>query len=140
MAQVNRFFDKTTLVIYDKIIVNNEQSLSGTEKNFWSNLEAAEQNNRSIIAGLVDELHQNGILSLQDVGTIEQGYVSKTFHILSHFIDGFIGIDSYFYNLLDDSHWVPKKTIEFINQCPAGYWLIHLDCYAAGPKGTSLLH
>ncbi len=46
MAQVNRFFDLTTLIIYDKIVVKKELSCSGHDENFWVHLEAAEEKNR----------------------------------------------------------------------------------------------
>ncbi len=140
MAQVNRFFDLTTLVIYDKIEINKELSCSGHDENFWVHLEAAEEKNRGILNDLIGDLQANGVNSLEDVRTIDQGFVSKIFHILSHFVDGFIGVDSYFYNLLDDSHWLPYKTKTAIKEVPDSYWLIHLDCYAAGPEGAGLLH
>ncbi len=89
---------------------------------------------------MIGDLQANGVNSLEDVRSIDQGFVSKIFHILSHFVDGFIGVDSYFYTLLDDSHWLPNKTKTAIKEVPDGYWLIHLDCYAEGPEEAGLLH
>lgn len=140
MDQINRFFKLTTLVVYDKIEVNKEFSISSHDENFWFHLEKAEQKNRSILNDLIEDLQTNGVNSLEDIGTIEQGFVSKIFHILSHFVDGFIGVDSFFYNLLDDSHWLPDKTKVTIKEVPDGYWLIHLECYATGPEEVGLLH
>ena len=57
----------------------------------------------------MDELIKAKIYRAEDFHNIKQGYLSKTLHILSHFLDGFIGIDSYFYNLIDDSHWLPSS-------------------------------
>jgi hypothetical protein len=138
--QVNTFFDVTTLVIYDNIELRKESSISSLDDIFWQKLEKAENKNRDILAGLINDLQINEIHTLQDVKKIEQGYVSKLFHILSHFIDGFIGIDSHFYNLLDDSHWVPEQTAEAIKLSPGEYWLIHIDCYADFPGEAGLLH
>jgi hypothetical protein len=140
LNHVNRYFDSTTLVVYDRIEPRHEQSLSALDASFFKELRAAEAKNRATLEGLLDNLRENGIVTMEDVGTMEQGYVSKIFHILSHFVDGFIGIDSYFYNLLDDSHWLPGNTAVSIEQSPESFWLIHLDCYAEIPGEAGLLH
>lgn len=138
--QVHRFFDLTTLVIYDCIEAQEDQSTSGLDAAFLDQILKAEKHNRKMVQDLVDELGKTGIKTIEDLPRIEQGYVSKTFHILSHFLDGFIGIDSYFYNLIDDSHWLPPATANLIKQNPNHYWLIHLDCYAATTGEAGLLH
>jgi hypothetical protein len=89
---------------------------------------------------LIDELIKANIRKTEDLQDVEQGYLSKTLHILSHFLDGFIGIDSYFYNLLDDSHWLPPVTAKAIHRNPHHYWLLHVDCFAATAEEAGLLH
>jgi len=140
LNQLFRFFDLTTLVSYDRITERKDLSYSGLDGNFWDQLHRAEQKNRATLADLIADLQQNGVTSLQDIAIIKQGYVSKVFHILSHFLDGFIGIDSYFYNLPDDSHWVPEKTIQQIKDSPGEFWLIHVDCFAAVPGEAGIFH
>ncbi len=139
-TQVHKFFDLTSLVIYDCIEARQELSLSGLDAAFLPSIAAAENRNRSMVQELIAELLKNGIHTTSDLPHISQGYVSKTLHILSHFLDGFIGIDSYFYNLLDDSHWLPPPTINRIQESPERYWLMHVDCYSATPEEAGLLH
>lgn len=138
--QAHRFFDLTTLVIYDCIKALEDKSFSGLDAKFLDRVKEAEKHNRQTVRNLVDELARSGIATTEDLQHIEQGYVSKTFHILSHFLDGFVGIDSYFYNLIDDSHWLPPTTVKAIRHNPQHYWLIHLDCYATTPEEAGLLH
>lgn len=140
MMQVQKFFDLTSLVIYDCVEADREQSLSGLDTDFFPAIQSALAKNRETMQKLADDLAANGVSSLSDLLNIEQGYVSKTLHILSHFIDGFIGIDSYFYNLLDDSHTLPSARHQEIEKAPQNYWLIHLDGYSASPEEAGLLH
>jgi hypothetical protein len=138
--QVHKFFDLTSLVIYDCIEAIEDKSFSGLNAAFLDYVTTAEKHNHQMVQSLIDELAKTGIRKMEDVQRIEQGYVSKTFHILSHFLDGFIGIDSYFYNLIDDSHWLPPATAQAIQKKPQLYWLIHVDCFATTPEEAGLLH
>ncbi len=138
--QVRRFFDLTSLVIYDCIEVREETSLAATAPDFQGTVETAITGNRRTVDGLVAELARTGIVSLDELPGLQQGYPSKTLHILAHFLDGFIGIDSSFYNLVDDSHWLPETTQATIGRHPENYWLIHVNCYSATPEEAALLH
>jgi len=138
--QVRRFFALTSLVIYDCIEVRAEQSLAANALGFSEALDAAIADNRRTVAGLVAELRKAGIESIAELPDLEQGYPSKVLHIITHFLDGFIGIDSSFYNLIDDSHWLPTGTRTALGDHPAGFWLIHVDCYSATPQEAALLH
>jgi len=51
-------------------------------------------------------------------------------------LDGFIGIDSVFYNLAEDSHWLSAPLRKTIEQHPEHYWLVPLW---HGPVTSSLL-
>ncbi len=138
--QVHKFFDLTSLVIYDCIETIEDKSFSGLDTVFVDRITEAEKRNYQMVRNLIDELVKADILTTRDLQNVEQGYVSKTLHILSHFLDGFIGIDSYFYNLLDDSHWLPRKTAEAVQENPRHYWLLHVDCYATTAEEAGLLH
>lgn len=138
--QVHKFFDLTSLVIYDCIEIREQQSVSGLDAEFSNLIQHAEQRNRDIAQRLIVEISQSGITNVSDLINIEQGYLSKTFHILSHFLDGFIGVDSYFYNLLDDSHWLSTETSKLIEKNPEHYWLLHVDCFSTTPQEAGLLH
>ncbi|WP_163339663.1 hypothetical protein [Desulfopila sp. IMCC35008] len=137
--QVRKFFDLTSLVLYDCIEVLDKQCCSGQDDEFFTALADAEQRNRKSVNSLVKELQQTGAATILDLENLEHGYPSKVLHLLSHFLDGFIGIDSSFYNLIDDSHWLPEHTAADIRTNRARYWLIHIDCYSATPEEASLL-
>ncbi|MFW2366709.1 MAG: hypothetical protein ACN4GW_09840 [Desulforhopalus sp.] len=137
---VHRYFDLTSLVIYDCIEAREEKSFSALDAVFFATIADAELHNRKLMAELIDELTAAGIKSTTDLKRVEQGYLSKTLHILSHFLDGFIGIDSYFYNLIDDCHWLPPETARTIRENPLQYWLIHIDCFAATAEEAGILH
>ncbi len=138
--QVQRFLDRTTLVIYDSIQVVEEKSFSGLDNSFWRAISQAEKQNRTLARELIEELKKNGFQSIDSLQNTHQGYESKLLHILSHMLDGFIGIDSCLYNLIDDSHWLPEKTATVIRENQQKYWLLHLDCFASTTKEAGLLH
>lgn len=137
--QVRRFFDLTSLVIYDCIEARREESRSGLDADFPARLEEALARNRLLVREFTADLEKAGVHSTAELPAVEQGFVSKTLHILAHFLDGFIGIDSFFYNLLDDSHWVPAPTAAALAENPGRYWLIHIDCYSATPEEAGIL-
>ena len=138
--RVRRFFDLTSLVAYDSLEIRRDRSLSATDPGFAEALAAAVAENRKIVDSLVVDLEKTGIRTVAELSSLQQGYPSKVLHILTHFLDGFIGIDSYFYNLIDDSHWLPEATSAAIGKDPARYWLIRLDGYSATPARAALLH
>jgi hypothetical protein len=138
--QVRKFFDLTSLVIYDCIEVLPDQSFSGLDAGFQAALAGAEAENRKIVGALLADLQKTGCRTISDLHGLEQGYPSKVLHIIAHFLDGFVGIDSYFYNLPDDSHWLPAETAAAIDRRPERYWLIHIDGYSATPEEAALLH
>ncbi len=138
--QVHKFFALTSLVIYDCIEVKPEQSFSGLDAGFPEALARAVAENRKIVEALIADLQKTGCRSVSDLLDLQQGYPSKVLHIITHFLDGFVGIDSYFYSLPDDSHWLPEETATAIGDNPARYWLIHIDCFSAAPEEAALLH
>lgn len=137
--QVNKFFDLTSLVIYDCIEIRKQHSVSGLDAGFLEKIRESEQRNRQQVRELLTELRNAGVATVDDLRNIDQGYTSKLLHILSHFLDGFVGIDSYFYNLIDDSHWLPDATADAIKKDPSRYWLLHLDCFSMTPEEAGIL-
>ena len=138
--QVQKFFDLTSLVIYDCIEIREQTSFSGLDARFLEVIDQAQLRNRDIAKRLIAEISNAGIKKTEDLINIEQGYLSKTFHLLSHLLDGFIGVDSHFYNLLDDSHWLSPETRRLIEQSPKNYWLLHVDGFTTTPDEAGLLH
>lgn len=138
-AQVQNFFDSTLLVQYDRIAIRAEKSCSAADAGFTELLEEGLEANRIALEKFVDEFAKTGFQSVRDFLQIPCGYPSKLLHIITHFVDGFIGIDTQFYNLIDDSHWLPDNTTAAITDAPNHHWLIHLDGYSETPEKVSLV-
>ncbi len=139
-AQIYGFFKKTTLVQYDKISIDSSGAVNGGNGCFAEKLQNSLEQNRIVLNKLVEELKTAGFEKSSDLPTLQQGYPSKVLHIIAHFLDGFIGIDSVFYNLVDDSHWVSPATQKQLADTPETFWLVPLDCYSMTPREAALLH
>jgi hypothetical protein len=139
-AQIDSFFEKTTLVQYDKISIDNDAIVNGDSEHFSERLKKGLDRNTAVLAKFIDELKTTGFEKRSDLPSLKQGYPSKVLHIIAHFLDGFIGIDTVFYNLIDDSHWISAKTKEQLTNHPEKFWLVPLDCYSMTPREAALLH
>ncbi|MEN8199720.1 MAG: hypothetical protein ABFR63_06560 [Thermodesulfobacteriota bacterium] len=128
--RVESFFQRNELVRYDHIRIDQENSLSSENDSFWPRLEEALERNRNEIRKLTDLLAKEGYGDPGSWDRMEQGYLSKTVHTLAHLLDGFIGIDSCFYNCLEDSHGLSQPLRERIKKDPGNHWLIRVDCFA----------
>ena len=138
--QVIDFFKRTQLVRYDLFSIDERGAKPGSHPAFDACMTEAVQKNRRILEGLVKDLENTGTSKTSDLLNLPQGYPSKVLHIVTHFLDGFIGIDSIFYNLIDDSHWIPEQTRKAISAHPDGYWLIPVDCFADAADKAALIH
>jgi hypothetical protein len=58
---------------------------------------------------------------------LPQGFRTKMLHVITHFLDGFFGIDTYFYNLEEDSHWVSEQARRRIREAPSDYRLLSVE-------------
>ena len=123
-AHVLRFLDRTTLVRYDTARVVTAESCCATDPRFWPWLEEGVADNRRVLDKLLSELRGAGTRELADLALLPQGFQSKVFHTMAHLLDGFFGIDSQFYCLPDDSHWVAPGLREQIETTPEDFWLI----------------
>jgi hypothetical protein len=139
-TKVIHFFERTSLVSYDQVVIDDERIISGSDNEFWELLQQALMQNQEVLAALVRELGDTGFDKRAQLPQLEQGYPSKVLHIIAHFLDGFIGIDTIFYNLIDDSHWLPDKTSDKIKSVPERYWLFSVDGYSMTPREAALLH
>jgi len=134
--QTLHFMNTTRLIAYQSTGINDEEIQSGLSTDFWSGIEAGITANRAFCKSLMVELQETGLTGIEDLLTIPHGYPSKLLHILTHMLDGFIGIDSVFYNLAEDSHWLSAPLRATIQQNPENYWLVPLW---HGPVTSSLL-
>jgi hypothetical protein len=124
--RVIRFFERTTLIRYDEVSVLGDQSLNGSSNEFRARLEAGLAANKKALEELVENLRDEGFTSLEDIQGLQRGYISKIFHTIAHLLDGFIGIDSCFYNFEEDSHGISRALQQKILMIPEQYWIIRV--------------
>jgi len=129
---VRRFFQRTQLVHYDALEVLREESVSNAQPEFWERLEQGIRANQEVVAALLAELAEAGVRRLDDLTLLPKGYQSKLIHTLAHLLDGFIGIDTVFYNLVDDDHAVSEELRREIRATPGDYWLIEVQATLGG--------
>lgn len=138
-TRVRQFFDRTSLVRYDRIDLTGAP-VPATDRTFQTKLHEGLAENHRLVNHFIEELVGAGCATQQDLAGLAQGYQSKILHIVAHFLDGFIGVDSAFYNLVDDSHWLPEGTAAAIDAEPGKFWLFTLDGHSMTPKEAILLH
>jgi len=124
---VLRFFEKYQLVRYSQITVNENRCLPASHPDFTVRLQEAIQKNRQILQDLIGDLQSEGVNTLHDLKDLPQGYKSKMNHVIAHFVDGFFGIDTYFYNLEEESHWVSREFQQKIHAMPSQHWIISIE-------------
>lgn len=118
------FLERTELIRYEATTIQEAAIKRADMASFWSTLDQAVAQNRRIAQELIVELQETGVEQLSRLVDLPQGYPSKVLHTLVHILDGFIGVDSAFYNLLEDSHWLSAGLRQSIKERPARYWLI----------------
>ncbi len=134
------FFNKSLLLTYHEVWAIEPDSCSAEDKSFWLKLEEGVTANRLVLRGFLDDLRAEGCREIDDLAALPLGYPSKMLHLIAHLLDGFIGIDSVFYNLLEDSHWLSAGLGDTIRQSPARYWLIRVEASFISTETASLIH
>lgn len=135
VSRLQHFFALSQLVRYDVVQVIKERSLVAADPLFWERIELGEARNRTILEGLISELGKENFVTLADLRNIPPGYSSKMLHTIAHVIDGFFGIDSFLYNMEEDSHWVSQPCRGRISSTPSSYWLLAMEAEFSG-KGA----
>jgi hypothetical protein len=121
------FFQKYQLVRFSVITIHESRSIAASNPEFHVRLKEAILANRKILRNLIRELQHEKVSTLNDLSELPQGYKTKLLHVITHFLDGFFGIDTYFYNLIDDSHWVSDEMQNAIGKTASDFWLLSLD-------------
>lgn len=138
--RVIQFFDHSLLVKYASVAPCRTASKPGTDQKFMPLLEDGIARNRIVLAGLLNELAEEGYENLNDLKTMAQGFPSKLLHTITHLLDGFFGIDSYFYNLAEDSHQVSTSLRQTITDTPEEFWLVSVTGSSEIPGDDPLAH
>lgn len=122
---VMRFFDKSQLVHYDSVEIDQQLSLNALSQEFEHSLNQALQSNHEILADLLGTLKVEGCTKMEDLLHLPQGVQSKILHTMCHLLDGFFGVDSRFYDIDEMSHWITKNRQRKIQESPEQCWLVH---------------
>lgn len=134
---VKRYLTGNQLISYADFFVRPEEILNGVDDLFWPTLEQGIAANRAFARRMVGHLEKEGLTTLDQLLELQQGYATKILHTLTHLLDGFIGIDSVLYNLVEDSHQLSDVLIKAIRNTPAEYWLVPVR---TGRLESSVLH
>jgi hypothetical protein len=134
--RVLRFFEIYDLIAPQNIDVLRQRSIPATDPLFWPRIDEGEKENHAVLGEFIEELKQAGAATVDDLGLLPQGYKSKILHTVTHLLDGFFGVDSYLYNLVEDSHWISPELRQRIDDDPPWYWLITVEAvYAQEGRG-----
>ncbi len=131
LSQVVKFLSSYQLVRYDRFNVKEQNIIPIQDERFWDVLEKALQKNYEILLGFVEELKSEGYRLVDDLRTLPQGYLSKLVHLIAHFVDGFFSVDSYFYNLIEDSHFLSPHLKRRMLKSKQNFYLIPAIGYFA---------
>lgn len=126
--RVEKFFARNFLVKYDAVEVVTAKSYSAADPGFWPALKKGIHCNRQQVTELIKELQEAGFETINDLGSIPQGYESKVLHTITHLVDGFFGVDTCFYNLEEDSHGLTSRLEATIKADPTNFWLLSVTC------------
>lgn len=137
---VRAFFNNSTLLCYDAVEVVESGSCSADDGRFWRQLEEGIAANRRVLSGFLSDLRAEGCREISGLASLPMGYSSKVLHIIAHLLDGFIGIDSVCYNLVEDSHWLSDSLRAAIMKKPRRYWLIQVEASFTSAESASIIH
>ena len=132
---IRLFFEKSQLVQYDSIEIDHLHSMNATASPFEELIKQSVDSNRQVISDLLSTLNREGCTNLQDILTIPQGFQSKLLHTMSHLLDGFFGIDSQFYDIDENSHWVTDSRRKQITESPETCWLMRIKAQSVYGQG-----
>ena len=121
---VRTFFAQNELVRYDSLVIDAGTIFNGTHQQFFAKIEDGLTGNRLAIEKLVQVLRAEDAADLQAWSSLPQGYASKILHTLVHLVDGFFGVDSVLYNLVEDSNQVTPLLRKKIREQPNFFWLV----------------
>lgn len=127
-GKVEHFLKQNLLVRYTTLLFDDQQATDNLQKQFHETIKWAEEQNRLTLQGLLTEFTDLGYESLSDLARMPQGYESKLLHTITHLLDGFFGLDSFFYNLVEESNWISPSFLKKIRRCKeTDFYLVHVQ-------------
>lgn len=135
--QVAHYLTGNQLITYSDLVIRPDEIIGSKEGRFWPMLEKGIAKNMDFALSLVESLNDEGVETVEDLVHMEEGYLTKLLHTLTHLLDGFIGVDSVFYNLVEDSHRISRTLKKSVDAEYEKYWLIPVR---TGMLEASVLH
>jgi len=105
------------------------------ESSFLQRINQGIMENKIVLRDFISELKKENFNQVEGLADIPQGYLSKTLHTIAHLLDGFFGIDAYFFNLVEDSYFISCTLFEKINNEPNFYYIISVEATYKMKKG-----
>lgn len=124
---VTKFLKTNGLAMPIEFYFIDERTIPATHEVFYKRLETAIKENKNVLTEFINELRKNNITKIDDLTSLNQGFLSKTLHTISHILDGFFGIDAFFYNLIEDSYFVSEELFNAIKSQPQKYFLVSTE-------------
>ncbi|WP_448873584.1 hypothetical protein [Desulfobulbus propionicus] len=124
IQHVERYLSRNQLITYAEFFVRSEEVLGRDHERFWETLERGLAANTAFARQMLAQLKEEGAFTVDQLLGLKQGYATKILHTLTHLLDGFIGIDSVLYNLVEDSHWVSEELSQAIRTGAEAHWLV----------------
>lgn len=104
-----------------------KRTIRADEKSFSHRINLGIKENTFVLNGFISELKKEDFNQIEELADIPQGYLSKTVHTIAHLLDGFFGIDAYFFNLIEDSYFISHALLEKINNEPKSYYIVSVE-------------
>ncbi len=127
------FLDRYDLIHFDSVKVTRSICMAHDKTGFLQTVDRGISENRKWLAEAVTFLEQEGFEAVRDLNDLPQGYLSKHLHEIVHFLDGFFGIDSMFYNMEEGSHGISRLLKEEMKQAPELFWLLETEACTGRP-------
>ena len=126
--KVEHFLRKNLLVRYTTLLFEDERTVNNLAEQFQQTIQWAIEQNKLTLQNLLTEFSDFGYEAISDLSRLPQGYESKLLHTITHLLDGFFGLDSFFYNLIEDSNWLsPSLEAKMEQSREAIYHLVHVQ-------------
>lgn len=135
--QVEHYLKGNPLITYSDLVIRPDEIIGSKEGRFGPMLEKGIAKNMDFALSLIETLKSEGVETLDGLVHMEEGYLTKLLHTLTHLLDGFIGVDSVFYNLVEDSHRISRTLKMSVDTEREKYWLIPVR---TGMLEASVLH
>ncbi len=124
LERIRHYFSTYDLLRYSRVEIGDTPPLQATDPAFQGHLERSMTENHRRVRSLLDELRREGVEKVGDLGDLSQGHLTNTLHAVTHLLDGFFGIDSFFFNLVEGTHDISDALREKIASTPDQYMLV----------------